>query len=405
MLALPVSTGMAGFVPSLFLLIGYWIFMTFTAFLMLEVNLWMDRPTNLVSMAGATLGKGGAAVSWITYLFLLYSLTTAYIAGCDAIIQDLISATTGWILPSWIGTFPLMLLFAFFVYKGTRSVDLVNRLLMIGLAISYVMMLIFVAPYVKPYLLKQQEFRYLWLGISVVATSFGFHIIIPSLTVYFNRDIRQLKKAIFIGSLIPLVVYILWEFLALGIIPKQGPNSILDGYIQGANGASLLSNLLGSYTLAMTARFFSLFAIITSFLGVSLSLMDFLEDGLRVGKTRSGRLLLFALTFFPPVLFTLTNPRVFLSALEYAGAFGVVVLLGLLPALMVWRGRYHKSFATTYTAPGGKIALALTIAVSLAVIGVEIAIKTGFAPSAWNLSMQNTTRNSSAAPYDSELTS
>ncbi|MEI8125905.1 MAG: aromatic amino acid transport family protein, partial [Parachlamydiaceae bacterium] len=42
---------------------------------------------------------------------------------------------------------------------------------------------------------------------------------------------------------------------------------------------------------------------------------------------------------------------------NYAGAFGAVTLFGILPALMVWAGRYNKKFATQTFVPGGKIVL------------------------------------------------
>ena len=374
MLALPISTGAAGFFPSLALLALYWTFMTFTAFLILEVNLWMDSGANLISMARKTLGQWSAGVSWLLYLFLLYSLTTAYMAGCGSIVTEMIQSTTGLLLPAWVGSLPLFLIFGFFVYKGTKSVDYVNRLLMIGLAVTYILMAIFLAPHVDLNLLRHTEWKYLLMGLSIVATSFGFHIIIPSLTTYFDRDIPRLKKAILVGSAIPLVVYIAWQLLTLGIIPLEG---IFQGYVKGDNSAHLLSESLGNTALSSLAWGFSLFAIVTSFLGVSLSLSDFLADGFNIEKTRPGRILLYLLTFVPPLLITLIDPRAFLSALEYAGAFGVVTLLGLLPALMVWNGRYCKHFQSTFKAPGGKISLGLTILFSVLVIAFEISNKIG----------------------------
>lgn len=375
MLALPVATGMSGFIPSILLFVLYWMFMTFTAFLMLEVNLWMGSDTNLISMAQRTLGKWGAAFSWIVYLFLLYALTTAYIAGSGPIVVDVVKSLTGYELPEWAGAIPLLVIFGYFVYKGTKAVDRVNQILMLGLAIAFVAMIIFLTPYVKMDLLKYRDWNYLWVGVSVVATSFGFHIIIPSLTTYMERDIKKLKQVIFIGSLIPLVVYCFWIFLTLGIIPLKGEHGVINGYQQGANGAHLLTAFLGHPAIAMIARFFSFFAIVTSFLGVSLSLSDFLADGLNIKKTRSGRLLLYFLTFLPPLLFTLMDPRAFLSALEYAGAFGVVILLGLLPALMTWSGRYYKRFTSAYRVPGGKGALILAMLISIGVVAIEIIIK------------------------------
>lgn len=379
MLALPVSTGAAGFFLSLLIFVLFWALMTYTAFLMLEVILWDKYETNLITIAKKTLGFWGQAITWFIYLFLLYALTTAYIAGSGPIVIDFVYSLIGYRMPEWAGTIPLLLIFGFFVYKGTRSVDWANRLLMLGLVIAYVIMAVFLTPHVNFHLLSYTNWKEIWAGISVVATSFGFHIIIPSLSTYLDRDLHKLKKAILIGSLIPLAVYIFWEFLTLGIIPLDGPNGIIQGYLDGANGAHLLTAFLNNEALAMVARFFSFFAIVTSFLGVSLSLSHFLADGLKIKKTRSGRLLLYFLTFFPPLVFTLTDPRAFLSALEYAGAYGVVVLLAFLPALMVWAGRYYENLSseTAFRVPGGKPALILVIVLSLVVVGIEIANNVG----------------------------
>lgn len=380
MLALPIVTGLAGFIPSLVLFLVYWLFMTFTAFLMLEVNLWMGEHTNLVTMARKTLGRGGAICSWVIYLFLLYTLTTAYIAGSGPIFIEFVQYLTGWTLPMWTGPFPLLIIFGFFVYKGTKSVDYVNRILMLGLVITYSIITIFLAPYVQEKLLSHMEWSSIWLAVSIVSTSFGFHIIIPTLTDYLHRDVVQLRRVLLIGSIIPLIVYCIWEALTLGIIPLYGPQGLVAGYQQGLDGASILSSYLGHSSLSFTARCFSLFAIVTSFLGVSLSLSDFLADGLKIQKNPKGRFILYLLTFTPPLLFTLTDPRAFLHALEYAGAFGVVTLLGLLPVLMVWRGRYVQHRESEYKAPGGKIALSIALAMSLLVIGLEVANKAGFLP-------------------------
>jgi tyrosine-specific transport protein len=372
MLALPVVTGFAGFIPSISLFVLYWIFMTFTAFLMLEVNLWMGEHTNLITMAKKTLGRRGQIISWMIYLFLLYTLTTAYVAGGGYMLVDFIRQMTGWNLPGWIGPLPLLGIFGIFVYKGARSVDYINRILMVGLVLTYLCMIIFLSPHVQSDLLKHQQWDGLWMAVSIVSTSFGFHIIIPTLTDYLNRDVKQIKQVILIGSLIPLLVYISWEFLTLGIIPLKGVNGLFSGYEKGIDGATLMGQLLNHSELSLLARLFSIFAILTSFLGVSLSLRDFLSDGLNIQKSRRGRFILYLLTFIPPLILTLTDPRAFLNALEYAGAFGVVTLLGLLPVIMVWRGRYHLHFPSSFQTPGGKWALMLAFCLSLIVIGMEI---------------------------------
>lgn len=375
MLALPVGTGLSGFVPSIILFIVCWMFMLFTAFLLLEATLWMKEDTNLISIARLTLGRGGEIIGWITYLFLLYALTTAYIAGSGSIVAGAIHSLTGIVIPDALGSIPMLFIFSYFVYKGTAYVDFVNRILMIGLAISYAVIIAFLTPKIEPSKLLHVNWTSLWLAVSLVVTSFGFHIIIPSLTTYLNRNISKLKVALFIGSLIPLFVYIFWETMILGIIPITGENSLEYGYEFGIDGMKLLGQLLKDPIIAALAHLFSFFAILTSFLGVSLSLSDFLADGFKIKKTSFGKTALYGLTFVPPIIFTLVNPRAFYSALEYAGGFGVIILLGFLPALMVWFGRYRHGLTSTFKVPGGKPALLLIMVLSLLVVGLEIVHK------------------------------
>ena len=62
MLALPVSTSMIGFGPSLVVMVLAWLFMTATGLLILEVNLWMKKEdSHMVTMASRMLGKGGTS--------------------------------------------------------------------------------------------------------------------------------------------------------------------------------------------------------------------------------------------------------------------------------------------------------------------------------------------------------
>lgn len=378
MLALPVVTGYAGFFPSVIMFIAYWLFMTFTALLILEVNLWMEKKdANMITMARMTLGRFGEAIAWVTYLFLLYALTTAYLAGGGPIFNEFLYGLTGITVPKYLESVPLLLIFGYFVYRGAHTVDWINRLLMAGLVVAFCLSAFLLTPYVNPELLFHHNAKLLWVGSSVAATSFGFHIIIPTLTSYLNRNVNQLRRVIWIGSAIPLLVYLLWEFLVLGIVPVEGSISLSQGYFEGANGAELLTQIIGNGFLSEILRVFLLLAIITSFLGVSTSLTDFLSDGFNVKKSPQGRVFLLLLTFGPPMLFALTDPRAFLSALEYAGAFGVVVLLGFLPALMAWRGRRKYAKGARYQAPGGSPLLFLTMAASSIVILCEVLQKMG----------------------------
>jgi tyrosine-specific transport protein len=371
MLALPVVTGMAGMIPTSVLFIFYWVLMLFTALLILEVNLWMGERANMISMARKTLGYGGELIAWVAYLFLLYALMTAYLAGSGPLVVGFIKDLFGVSLPDFVGYVPLLGIFGYFVMLGAQSVDYVNRILMVGMGVAFLLMVGFLVPHVEIEKLAHSDFTALPMAVSIAATSFGFHIIIPSLTHYLKRDVPKIRQALIVGSLMPLAVYLVWELVTLGVIPIAGPASIEAGLYEASTTSEILVDLLQNSWLSFFARMFALFAIITSFLGVSLSLSMCIADGLHLRRVKAPAGLIDALTFIPPLLITLVYPKVFLTALELAGVFGVIVLLCILPACMVWAGRYRKQLHGEYQAPGKKGALIATLAFSALLIFLE----------------------------------
>ncbi|MGE3921111.1 MAG: aromatic amino acid transport family protein, partial [Gammaproteobacteria bacterium] len=80
MLALPVATAPGGFLGAAILLLACWLLMTFSALVILEVNLWLPPDSNIVSMAQKTAGRFAEVLAWVVYLLLLYSLISAYIS-------------------------------------------------------------------------------------------------------------------------------------------------------------------------------------------------------------------------------------------------------------------------------------------------------------------------------------
>lgn len=371
MLVLPVVTGLAGFYPSLLLLFLTWLGTVFTALLILEVNLWFKGEVNLISMARKTLGKGAEALTWVFFLLLLYALTMAYLSGSGPLLADGLHEFFGWTLPEWSQPLPFLLIFGTVVYLGTKEVDYLNRILMIGLTVAYFVLIAWTMPHIDTELLSYAAPKYLWLAVPVVVTSFGFHIVIPSLTNYLNRDVKMLRKAIIIGSLLPLLVYVLWELVVLGVLPIEGDQGLRAALVQSSLATQPLAVLLKNPWITSIARFFSFFAIVTSFLGVTLSLASFLTDGLKIKKSHSGRLLVTLLTFIPPLIMVFIYPRSFILALQYGGVF-IAIISGILPALMVWYGRPKFGQDAVYKVRGGYLALSIAILLSLIVIALQV---------------------------------
>ncbi|MCB1108383.1 MAG: tyrosine transporter [Chlamydiia bacterium] len=373
MLALPVMTSVMGFIPSMVLFLVCWICMLITAFFFLDVNLSVRGEPNLISMAHRTLGTWGKVVSWIFYLLLLYSLIAAYIAGSGPLFLNAIQSLTGYMPPNWVGSFMLPLVFGGFIYFGTEGVDVINRILMFGLIISYIVLAGFIPSRIDQHLLLHTDWKLVAFGVPLAITSFGYHVIIPTLSTYMDHNRKRLKRVIIIGSTLPLLFYVVWQVLVLGVVPLEGPHGLLAALKHGEASTVPLSYVIQNPLLAKTAQFFSFFAITTSFLGLAISLSDFLVDGLKIKKNWEGKLLAIGLTFTPPLVFVFTYRRGFIVALEYAGAF-VAVLLLFLPAVMAWKLKKPKFYQTMKA----KALIIFIIIVAAGIVIIDVVAQLGY---------------------------
>lgn len=374
MLALPTSTAAYGFFPSSLLFLLCWIAMTFAGLLILEVTLWLPPDSNLITMAGATLGNFGKIIAWTAYLFLLYCLMSAYLGGMSAILLSTVDSLFHSTFDVWISSATLVVTFGLIIYLGAKPIDYINRILLTVLILCFGILIFIISPHVELPKLAYHNFHQAWLALPIIITAFGFHIVIPSISTYLKDDAKKLRHAILIGATLPLFFYIIWEGLIFGIIPMGGTNGLLNMAEGGQPAVDLtrtLHALLRNPWIDEIATLFAFFLIATSFIGVSFSLFDFLADGLHILKNKLGRIIIAAITFIPPLLFTHFYPKGFIVALGYAGIF-VAILLCILPACMVWSGRHWRKIAKGYRAPGGRIALAALVVFSIAVIMAEI---------------------------------
>lgn len=369
MLGLPLSSAMTGFWPSTLMFILTCLFMVSTGVLLLETTLYFKGEVNLISMADRTLGKGAKRAVFALFIFLFYSLIVAYSAGSGALFADFCEQILGARPGEWVGGALFNLLFGFLVFMGTGAVDRVNRLLMGGLIISYLGLVYLGIEFVDPDKLKAANWNNALWTLPVMVISFGYHNLVPSLSRYLGHDARRIQLAIFVGCLVPLTAYLLWDYLILGIIP-------LERFKEAAEGGRMVTHsfreAVGTASVVQIAEYFAFFAIVTSFIGVALSFVDFLSDAFQVKKSPSSRFLITLLALAPPYIFSLVYPKIFLMALDAAGGFGAVILFGIIPALMVWSGRYRKKLWEKPLLPFGRLGLVLVMLFSLVVFLVEL---------------------------------
>ena len=363
MLGIPLLTAGAGFWPAIFITGAVWLFMLATGLLYLEATLWMEEGANILSISRRFLGKSGRWAAGSTFLFLYYCLMIAYFAAGAPILLSFLG------LPlTQLGYLGFGALFGMITAFGIKTIDRINYILMFAMFIAYFALLVDGSSLVERERLSMQNWPNMVFAAPVLFSAFGFHNVIPSLTTYFHRNVKVLRRSIFFGTFIPFIIYVLWQWLIIGAVPQS---SIELALIEGRPATAALQSLTGSPWILRTGQFFALFAIATSMLGVAFSMVDFLGDGLKIGRRGFSRIFLCLLVFLPPYLLSTINPEIFITALGIAGGFGEAFLNGMLPVMLVWVGRYTRELGGKEMLFGKKGILSLLFALALCVMGLE----------------------------------
>lgn len=365
MIGLPVVSAAAGFIPTTLAMIITYFFATTTGLLLVEAALWFDHKVHLISLCKFALGSVGKWIAWAFFLFLFYCLFVAYIEGGGQLFTSLLGTLFSNSFSREVGIFVCVLLVGGIVYTGTRSVSYLSRIFLIGLAISYGALIIFGIPHIEKEQLLYVNWKASLATIPILFICFGYQNLIPTIIYYVSKNVRAIRRAIYIGNLIPFAIYSLWNFVILGILPDMDVSKIVN---QGDMVTGLLQKASESPSVLFFANTFSFFAILTPFMASTLAFVDFFKDGFKKVPFFQNDTLVYAAVLVPPTLFTLFKPNLFLSALGFAGGFIDAVLFGILPVLIVWMGRYVKKIEGPYRVGGGKPVLAIVFVFSLAVL-------------------------------------
>lgn len=375
MLALPLITAPAGFFPSLLLMFVCYLAMTLSSLLLLEATLWMERGAHMITLAGTLLGRGGRLVAWVLYLFICYASLVAYTAGGGVQLADTLSEFSPFVLSKPAACILFFMLFGTSIYFGSRTVGRVNALFFIGMIGAYVALIVLGTRRVDVALLQHKNWSPLLLATPLLFTAFSFQTLLPSLAPYLKRHVFSLRLSVIGGTSLAFLVYAIWLFFILGVIPLEGPSGLLHALQEGEPATTFLDAHLGVGKLVFIAEYFAFFALVTSFLGTILGLFDFLADGLKISKEGFGKLILTLLIAVPTLFFAIYYERAFLVAMELSGGYGDSILNGLLPVCMVWVGRYRLGFCGPLRVFGGKGLLLALFAFFLAVVLLQVAIQ------------------------------
>ncbi|MCC9041468.1 tyrosine transporter TyrP [Myroides sp. M-43] len=336
MLAMPIISASVGFTFMAFILFCIWFAMYYTAILLVDVYKYNPPTHGLNTLTVKYLGNSGAAVTAISMLVLMYALVSAYITGGGEIFRTNVAHWFNIEVSSHTSAFLFTLIFGSIIAFSTRVVDFSNKIVFSCKLFFLCIVMALLLPKIEMVHLQHMPVNSIPVlaTIPVIFTSFGFYVVIPTLVKYLDGNLKQLKLVFLIGSITPLILYLVWELTFLGNLDSSTftailqENSKLDGLVKAVRQVNNSELISISFTLFASA------ALLTSFWGVAMALKDYIQD---LGKNRpfiSNNASAMLLTFTPPLLFAIFYPDGFVIALGYASV-PLVVLALIMPMLML----------------------------------------------------------------------
>ncbi|MCH9627585.1 MAG: hypothetical protein S4CHLAM2_12260 [Chlamydiales bacterium] len=360
--SLPSATGPAGFFPAVGMLLIVWVYLLASGLLYLEATLANPEGANVITICRNLIGQSGMVIATIAFVIINYTfLVHIFLITSDSISYFLsfwlhLQLHINWI---YLG---IALLIGSIVFWGTYVADRVNFVLFAGLILAFIGVLVTGSKGVQLDNLLAHRWYLVVFTVPVLVTAIDFQGLIPTLSTYLKRDKKKLVKMVVLAMLFPLVMYILWLWLAIGSSTRA---ALWESFEQGEPVYKGYMIQALKVPFHHFLRFTAFFAGATSLVSCGLVMQDFLGDAFhipvekRVGKKRlviCGAIFvpILAMGFFIPKLTLRFLEYVFL---EYLVGWAEVIFNAAIPIWLIVRARYILKLQTERCLPGGKGAI------------------------------------------------
>lgn len=326
-LALPLTISKIGFLWGTLVMVLIWAVMYGSALISLELNLQNKKGADLSLLGKIYSGRGSQIWGGILLFTLSYSLLAAYLYGLGSVTQILLQECCSALISQKKIMVGMGILLGVMLCFSTKRLDYGNRwaffillglflIIFIGLGQDLSFNVLSFEP------TKGGDLKSWFIALPVIFTSFGFHVIFHPLVDYCDLDAKILRRSFFWGSLIALFLYLVWTLVSLGSIARDIQH--YEEWCRGSQEVSAfiqqLAELSGSHWIQKVTWGISFCAILTSIIGVSISLFSSWQSHLLSYRdspyAKPGAIIL---TLLVPLIIALFVPNAFIGALGFAG--------------------------------------------------------------------------------------
>jgi tyrosine-specific transport protein len=313
-LGLPYVFAKSGFLVGIFWLLLFGAILIFSNLALGEVTLRTKGIHQLSGYANKYLGKWGKNIMFAAMIFGIYSALLAYLIGEGESFSRIIPGN----FPPIIFGIMFWLVMTLLLkdgMKGLKKIELWGVIGIIGIVIG---MFVKFLPSVKPENLMVWNSTNFTVPIGVVMFALLGFTSIPELRREIKGKEGLLKKAIIIGTLIPVALYILFSIIFIGVLGKE-------------------VNQVATLSLGPFATILGIFTMLTSYFVLSFSLKNTFKYDM---KASSRKTFIFA-SVVPLLLYLLVTKFNIMGFTLVLGLGGVISggITGILVLLMAKKAK------------------------------------------------------------------
>jgi amino acid permease len=313
-LGLPYAFAKSGFLVGLFWLIVLGAVMIFVNLALGEVTLRTKGKHQLSGYAEKYLGIWGKRLMFFAMIFGIYSALLAYLVGEGQSFSNLIPGNTH---PLVYGI-AFWLIMTLLLREGLRGLKKIETWGVIAIIVIVVGIFIRFVQFVEPANLMAWNQSYFTIPIGVVLFALLGFTSIPELRKEIKGQEKLLKKAIILGTLIPIILYIIFSGIFIGVL--------------GTNITEIATLSFGPLMIIL-----GIFTMLTSYFVLSFSLKSTFKYDIKTSKTTN-----FVFTsLIPLVLYVIATQFESIGFILILGIGGVISggLTGILILLMLKRAK------------------------------------------------------------------
>ncbi len=279
----------------------------------------------LTGYAKIYLGTFGNYLMSFSFIIFSYGALIAYIIKIGEFLNALLSPIFGG--TNIIYSLLFFILSFIIVYEGIKIVERSEVLMVLFIFVIVIILAAFIIPIINVDYLTNFDITNFFIPYGVVLFAFLATPAIPLMNEELKNNKKDLKKAIILGSLIPLVIYILFALIVVGTTG----NDTTDGAILG------LASVLGSKMLIL-GTIFGILTMATSFIAVAFALTQMYHFDYGLKRENSSILSCFIPLILFIIMISLNIKNAFFRVLDLTGAFGGS-LTGILIIMIWWKAK------------------------------------------------------------------